>query len=452
MVFWAGNASAEIPEPPVVIYGSLENSSGVEVTGGELRFYFIPSGGGQTVTVEALVGSLAPGIQFVAEAPVESNAVSDPSVYLERTSDYEPRVYYEGVRIPDSQLGALLVAERGEVIGPIAYTVNPTLLASLSGNLDFGPVRLGEYLELLFVVSNPGTVSLTGSCSLDEGTDFMLMDGGIPVSSVAVLLGPSETMDVWVRFAPTSAGWSLFDTFRVVTNAGEVERSVTGLGTVEWTPTPTPVVTPTPTTDDRDGDGIPDDLEADRAPLAGQTNGYLPDSDGDGLWDGVEDANRNGQRDMMETDARFRDSDGDAYEDGVEVLFLASNPLVSSDPPDPAQDMDTDGLPHSLDPDSFSTDSDADRFLDGYEAVTGGLASVSDDGTKPTLGDVDLDGFYDNADSQRILNFFANIPNLVFEAENSDVTRDAYIDNADAQIMLNFFARIQDVLPRGDLK
>ena len=49
-----------------------------------------------------------------------------------------------------------------------------------------------------------------------------------------------------------------------------------------------------------------------------KTNPLIADTDGDGLLDGVEDANKNGRVDEGETDPLVADSDGDLIADGVE--------------------------------------------------------------------------------------------------------------------------------------
>ena len=176
---------------------------------------------------------------------------------------------------------------------------------------------------------------------------------------------------------------------------------------------------------------------------------YLPDSDGDGLWDGVEDANLNGiHLEPGETDPRHRDTDRDGYEDGIEVLLLASDPLDSGSPDIPFEDADGDALPDFLDPDSLNPDTDGDRFLDGYEAVVLGLPAVTDPNLKPTLGDVDANGVWDNADAQLILNFFGNLENpSTFDFTRTDLDRNGIIDNADAQQSLNFFGNAIPYLP-----
>ena len=49
------------------------------------------------------------------------------------------------------------------------------------------------------------------------------------------------------------------------------------------------------------------------------TDPQNPDSDGDGLLDGYEDANHNGVIESNETNPLKRDTDGDGFSDGFEV-------------------------------------------------------------------------------------------------------------------------------------
>ncbi len=76
----------------------------------------------------------------------------------------------------------------------------------------------------------------------------------------------------------------------------------------------------TPKTD-TDGDGIPDYIET-----ATGTNPNDNDTDDDGLNDGVEDADRDGQFDSGETNPRNPDTDGDSMTDGFEASH-GFNPL-----------------------------------------------------------------------------------------------------------------------------
>ncbi len=74
--------------------------------------------------------------------------------------------------------------------------------------------------------------------------------------------------------------------------------------------------------EDTDGDGLFDTLE-DRNQNGivdeGETNLYIRDSDKDGIPDGDEDQNRNGKWDENETDPTCEDSDGDGIWDGADI-------------------------------------------------------------------------------------------------------------------------------------
>ncbi len=75
---------------------------------------------------------------------------------------------------------------------------------------------------------------------------------------------------------------------------------------------------------DRDGDGILDEVETisqRRAAGEGRDANWLvdPDSDRDGIPDGMEDVNRNGVIDPGETDPRNADTDGDGTPDGADA-------------------------------------------------------------------------------------------------------------------------------------
>jgi hypothetical protein len=188
-----------------------------------------------------------------------------------------------------------------------------------------------------------------------------------------------------------------------------------------------------------------------RVPSEGETNLYLPDSDGDGLSDGIEDANCDGSWDEGgETSCRNRDTDTDRYEDGFEVILGSSDPLDPGCPTTPFFDADGDALWDGMDPDTESADTDSDRFLDGYEAVTADLQAVSDPERFPELGDAHANMIWDNADAQVILNFFSNKDTPLFRAASADLDRNAFIDNADAQRSISYFANQTPHLPAGN--
>ena len=116
-----------------------------------------------------------------------------------------------------------------------------------------------------------------------------------------------------------------------------------------------------PMNPDTDGDGLPDGIET----LTGVwlfeedfgTDPNLPDTDGDGLLDGEEAFGR------YQTDPNLFDSDGDGLSDGAE-LTLGTDPWV--------QDTDQDGLPDGQEVNTYLTsptlkDSDGDGYSDGAE-------------------------------------------------------------------------------------
>lgn len=99
-----------------------------------------------------------------------------------------------------------------------------------------------------------------------------------------------------------------------------------------------------------------------------------PDSDGDGLMDGVEDANGNGWIESTESDPSVADTDRDDLVDGVEArgdfdgdgvpdfdLRLINAGPKCSPPPD-ISDVDCDGIPNAID-----VDSDDDGCPDSQE-------------------------------------------------------------------------------------
>ena len=93
------------------------------------------------------------------------------------------------------------------------------------------------------------------------------------------------------------------------------------------------------------------------------------DSDGDGITDGLEDANHNGLKDLGETDPRLVDSDNDGLEDGNEDANL--NGLLDSNETSPSlADTDNDGLNDGLEintPPILNVDTDADGLSDSAE-------------------------------------------------------------------------------------
>lgn len=167
-----------------------------------------------------------------------------------------------------------------------------------------------------------------------------------------------------------------------------------------------PTTVTSPVNPDTDGDGIPDgleDLNRNGKRDLHETDPTTSDSDGDGLLDGEEDKNRNGVVSPGETDPRKRDTDGDGIADGVEVNVMGTNPLKADTDGDGCTDAEEDknqnGVkdPGETDPKVAGDcgvadpDSDGDGIPDSVERATG---------TDPNNPDTDGDGLPDGVEDK----------------------------------------------------
>ena len=174
---------------------------------------------------------------------------------------------------------------------------------------------------------------------------------------------------------------------------------------------------------DTDGDGIPDGVEVGRtsspdprctnfvgdADPSTTTNPTNADTDGDGVPDGVEDANHNGRVDPGETDPSNRDTDRDTVPDGVDACPLIAGPPVNNGCPAPLQD----GGPTPIDTDGDGLSDDDERNIYGTNPL---LRDTDGDGlsdgdevriyrTNPLRVDTDCDGL---TDGQEVLMYHTN--------------------------------------------
>lgn len=162
---------------------------------------------------------------------------------------------------------------------------------------------------------------------------------------------------------------------------------------------------------DTDSDGLDDGQE----PILG-SNPILADTDGDGLLDGNEinptiDSDGDGIKNILDPD-----SDNDGLPDGVEVA-LGLNPLLMDSNgngiPDGSEDDDRDGLPNieeiSEHTDPTNPDTDGDKLLDGEEVIAGADGFITD----PLRADTDGDGMPDGYESRfRVNRINTNEPGL----------------------------------------
>lgn len=177
----------------------------------------------------------------------------------------------------------------------------------------------------------------------------------------------------------------------------------------------------------------------------------LLDNDGDGLLDTQELA--------LGTDPFNPDSDGDGIGDGVEVNRLASNPL-DPDSPVPgglagAPDSDGDGLKDFVETNLLAPptnpndpDTDNDKISDGYEVAVG--TNPNSAASKPDLGDINGNGRIENVDA--VIIFQANIGALDFysylsQKDKMDTNNDNNLDYTDAITAFDLFLGVITYIP-----
>lgn len=220
-----------------------------------------------------------------------------------------------------------------------------------------------------------------------------------------------------------------------------------------------------PMNPDSDGDGIPDGVELGRtsspdpecepffrgdADPSTTTDPTNPDTDGDGLLDGEEDANRNGRVDPGETDPNDPDTDGDGLPDGLEVQ-TGTNPLDRDTDgdgiPDGVEDSNRNGIfePERRETDPRNADTDGDGLLDGEEDLN--WNQIVDPGeTDPLVADnpnVDSDG--DGlTDAQELL--------IGTDPDDPDTDGDGLSDGEEVQLGTNPLSKDTDCDGIGDLE
>jgi len=158
-----------------------------------------------------------------------------------------------------------------------------------------------------------------------------------------------------------------------------------------------------PTAVDTDGDGLDDGLEDadhDGAVSPAETAPTDADTDDDGLADGAEDADHDGAVSEGETDPLAADTDGDGVQDGTETGVGVT--AVGPDTDLKVFQPDLDAGATTTDP--LDDDTDDDGLLDGTEDANGdGVSPARLGGTKtspwgetdPNAADTDGDGLTD---------------------------------------------------------
>ncbi len=380
----AHSSLGEVNGAPLAEAGVVVNVFGVSVTSGQpwLEQLALDTGGVYTDVVDP--ADLVDALQAAASFGLESLAVR-----ADASDDVAVKEVRFGVNSADFSIDEIEVdpIEPYSVAFGLSTLTETVELTATATSLDFGDNQSAASSAVVTVhpsANEPELVRLEP----DFGT-------------------PGETIEIVGRFLAPLEGSSTvsFDGVEVVPVAlSKIRLTVdvpAGVATGPLT-----LVTDGQASNalifrlDSDGDDLPDDEEA-----ALGTDPNNPDTDGDGLTDGLEAHG-------LCTEPTLPDSDSDGMSDGFEVQYG----LLPCDPADAALDPDNDGLSNlgesAAGTDPGNPDTDGDGLLDGYE-VDHGLDPNVDDaaqdadsdgltnaeeaalGTHPTNPDTDGDGLSD---------------------------------------------------------
>lgn len=265
-------------------------------------------------------------------------------------------------------------------------------------------------------VGNDGRLDAGDTNPLDADTDDDGVSDGAEVLGVDGIANNSDETD---PLNPDSDNDGLNDGTELGVTQPVPGGSSDGNGTV-FTGTDTgapgfvvdsdPATTTDPTDPDSDDDGLTDGMEDANGDGAtsntiggtgtagsGETNPNNADTDGDGLTDGDETNGSGPLAAVGATDPLDTDTDDGGSEDGAEVLADGTNPSVGNGADDAAADSDNDGLSNgqeaALGTDPNDSDSDNDGIDDGDEVGNDGAVNLGD--TNPLDADTDDDGISD---------------------------------------------------------
>ncbi|WP_244981472.1 adventurous gliding motility protein AgmC [Corallococcus exercitus] len=244
-------------------------------------------------------------------------------------------------------------------------------------------------VTVTFQGTNYGPIAVNASGNWSQALPGPLANGTYTVTAVSTNGAGTNSSTATTTFTVTPVGTVDSD------NDGLTDAEEVVLGT-------------NPNNPDTDGDGIPDGIEV----KVGGTDPLDDDSDDDGITDGNEDKDHDGIVDADETDPKDIDTDDDGLTDGVETglttpqgddtdpsKFVAdkdpstkTNPLDGDTDDDGLldgnEDANHDGLKDPTETDPNNIDTDGDGLTDGLEL---GLTQPQGDDTDPTKFVADQD-------------------------------------------------------------
>lgn len=299
-------------------------------------------------------------------------------------------------------------------------------------------------------VGNDGTVDPGDTDPLDGDSDDDGLSDGEEVNGTGLLAiyGPTDPLNV------DTDGDGINDGVEAGISTDGIDGGNSDVAGIPYTGTAPgfvgdadPASTTDPTDTDSDNDGLPDggeDLNADGQTVntigdsnssgSGETDPNLVDTDSDGLSDGDEVNATGPLTGIGSTDPLDADTDDGGTQDGTELLADGTNPVFGNGNDDAAADPDNDGLSNAqeaiLGTDPDDADSDNDGLDDGTEV--GNDASLDAGDTDPLDSDSDDDGL---TDGNELLGL-DGMPNNGDETDplNADSDNDGINDGTEASV------------------
>jgi quercetin dioxygenase-like cupin family protein len=350
----------------------------------------------------------------IEQRPLEPHA--EPAAWAAPAPEFV--IAAHGTVVVTAATDTYLIAEGEAAFVPVGTEVTAAaagdegaavyLIHVMAGEPSGAPTEVGESfspgagahdVDLLAAVIDAGQSADIPASPTGPVLAFVT-SGSAEANGALLATGEAESVDGAVTLTNTSDG----TTIAVALSIGAVFAGSTPPDPIDTNdtgdadddddddaPTTTDTATTAPTTEapttttpvDTDSDDLTDTEEAEVG-----SNPAVPDTDSDGLWDGLEvhqhntdplsrDTDGDGLNDLDETsngtDGRNVDTDGDGLSDGQEVHETGSNPL--------RLDTDGDGL-NDVQELAFGTsltnpDSDGDTMSDGDEAKQGSDPTVA---------------------------------------------------------------------------
>ncbi len=149
--------TAGIPEPPMILFGEIQNQDGNPASAGKLTVQISNSQGSEIFTVQADVDVEAEQTSFLARIPVESQVIDSIKNALTLGQQCLINFTYNGNTLESSELQSPVLVDRGKIIGPLNLQIGETVgnPPSFISILPENPIiQVGEAVQLTLVAQD----------------------------------------------------------------------------------------------------------------------------------------------------------------------------------------------------------------------------------------------------------------------------------------------------------